>query len=1391
MEQNQKLKLAVVNQNENDSGVAVEFNQQYLQTNPTPPLDYENHVQNNIASTTSSPMNVDFYTDPDKIANPFIRALVIASQKIKKQDNEQFQQKKKQSGGYLQDGIKLVKIEDHPNKSNSLFSAPHHNFLNASAGRLREGSYSPSGLNNHQNQNSINQGSFGGGSGGLFAGGLFNRLTKFKKRITNKIEFIHNLPLEQQLNWKYNIDKCQFLKDQSYEQKYFENLKIKPGLNFFDYLSICDLESLKQLKINVPQSLCIFSTSSWLSNNQNGNGLEHRSDFMLKNFYQKIVDLKTQYNDSSVQQENEPVAILRTRSKLNQFKADKLVMSWSKFKDIIDFGIESTNSILQEYIPPYHSKTPSIIRYVFYNPKHRKHTQKLQITMIVVDFIKTQLRKNDKRIDPYQLYFSNLHVYRYKDIVDIPRNPNYDNYTDREILQAQKIKQVKMKYITCRLCKEPYERLQLTKIIPYKMIQEFISHLRKRAITLFDTVDVSVKKQIQQSCKVCDDCYTMILCEYDLIQTEKKLAKYMAVLQSDSNPDYQMHTNMFNHKPLVITEEDTIQNKEYVQWRAMIYVEEFTNFKVEALSDCSEFFMQINMFDQVFIFRVENTIQQAERILTKHQTLLTNQRRPPILKPPRLSQLKKGVTGMRSLSPIQLQRQETIDPLIERTVPVKKAKMFYFFTEKKKSYAEMIKPFFSNAQFEMKLQKEFPHQDIISTGSCFPLQQFSKNVDEVECQIITTNVYCFTSIVNQAEIFQAKVKFGVKRDRDIKFEQGMSLYEKNGVHFPAHEYFSSDPIPSDWIGLINSSTQLEKSTNNSPTKDNLNNNTIAEALNESLASQQELKQILHDMNIIDNHMNQDLEGFIKKVDQHSTDLLKRFNKSQQPHRTFDKLQKDKTHRKRVESYKRIHDDKGQQSPLTKDKQRCLLASNLKDLRIKKQNSSIHLIGNKSQQSGDDQWFHSKTGDVHYKNSLIYQQNQTKIKGRKSLFLQSSPRLDKLAQNQLETIDEKLMPFENITPYFEHKERKKSAQEKQQNSAIENFTLNIIKPKNLNGLQYTNDFNVDTSSRSRIDRITPEGELNLNNFLLNNQIRGLSGDGGGHHFKSVSYSISHSNIDSESNRNQSKENKNQKQLNYRSVNKLQGVPCLIPTALPKKVKTQAKYKQLIQNKFSTLQVSDLEKKQFIRKVNMLSLAEQQSSQKQNLKMSQQFNNSYQSQQLSQLLPKLQNQSNDHQEQELPTPLYDLGNLQIKRTVTSSTQEDTKRQKITEHEVQQIKYQELTIQRPPLRPRKFNKNINQNSSPSKTGTQQFNQRSTMLLNYQKSDKQFDQFHLQQTDSLSYSNNKSTISGVYISLEHLERKNRRDIRRHLTPTYQSKRQDFSENFNGSKLGISQYYI
>ena len=40
---------------------------------------------------------------------------------------------------------------------------------------------------------------------------------------------------EAQINWKYNIEKCWLIKDKETEVKYFEKMKIKPGLELFEY----------------------------------------------------------------------------------------------------------------------------------------------------------------------------------------------------------------------------------------------------------------------------------------------------------------------------------------------------------------------------------------------------------------------------------------------------------------------------------------------------------------------------------------------------------------------------------------------------------------------------------------------------------------------------------------------------------------------------------------------------------------------------------------------------------------------------------------------------------------------------------------------------------------------------------------------------------------------------------------------------------------------------------------------------------------------------------------------------------------------------------------------------------------------------------------------------
>ncbi len=39
----------------------------------------------------------------------------------------------------------------------------------------------------------------------------------------------------------------------------------------------------------------------------------------------------------------------------------------------------------------------------------------------------------------------------------------------------------------------------------------------------------------------------------------------------------------------------------------------------------------------------------------------------------------------------------------------------------------------------------------------------------------------------------------------------MTLYPKSNVYFPGKEYYSSDPLPSYWIGLITNKTVLETS----------------------------------------------------------------------------------------------------------------------------------------------------------------------------------------------------------------------------------------------------------------------------------------------------------------------------------------------------------------------------------------------------------------------------------------------------------------------------------------------------------------------------------------------------------------------------------------------------
>ncbi len=67
-----------------------------------------------------------------------------------------------------------------------------------------------------------------------------------------------------------------------------------------------------------------------------------------------------------------------------------------------------------------------------------------------------------------------------------------------------------------------------------------------------------------------------------------------------------MYANLMHVKPFKISENDPKINRTFIQWRAMIYLEQINDFKVEAFTNSDFFYLHMGMFDQVSAFKIQN-----------------------------------------------------------------------------------------------------------------------------------------------------------------------------------------------------------------------------------------------------------------------------------------------------------------------------------------------------------------------------------------------------------------------------------------------------------------------------------------------------------------------------------------------------------------------------------------------------------------------------------------------------------------------------------------------------------------------------------------------------------------------------------------------------------------
>ena len=138
-------------------------------------------------------------------------------------------------------------------------------------------------------------------------------------------------------------------------------------------------------------------------------------------------------------------------------------------------------------------------------------------------------------------------------------------------------------------------------------------------------------------------------------------------------------------------------------------------------------------------------------------------------------------------------------------------------------------------------------------------------------------------------------------------------------------------------------------------------------------------------------------------------------------------------------------------------------------------------------------------------------------------------------------------------------------------------------------------------------------------------------------------------------------------------RLDGQPCLLPQAIPKKPQYQKKLST--HNIFKQYEITDLERKRFDRKNKFLRLAEHKSAQKlESMKLS--MGDASQSQ-ITQLLHLIKSS-------QISTPRNDFLegiNPLMQKVENDSTDVDTSRIKISERMIKQEKYDLMTINRPP--------------------------------------------------------------------------------------------------------------
>ncbi len=173
----------------------------------------------------------------------------------------------------------------------------------------------------------------------------------------------------------------------------------------------------------------------------------------------------------------------------------------------------------------------------------------------------------------------------------------------------------------CKMCGLRLKVGELNKRLTLKMIYHVKGHLERRGIFIYSNLPHQPAETMTDTIKICSTCYSVAIAEYDLIETECKLAQIQGIPAT-------VHTILNDDVGKKSKHSNAIMDPFLFQWRVMIHLESLLDIPAAFLRSTTEYSVQYKVFDYSISFPL--TLRENNPFVLSIIPIITHPRPPPV-----------------------------------------------------------------------------------------------------------------------------------------------------------------------------------------------------------------------------------------------------------------------------------------------------------------------------------------------------------------------------------------------------------------------------------------------------------------------------------------------------------------------------------------------------------------------------------------------------------------------------------------------------------------------------------------------------------------------------------------------------------------------------------------